>query len=52
MSKFGEWELVVIWESDETDIYEYETREEAERGMTQMKMALGNQIEWCGVRPA
>lgn len=44
------YELVVVWANGEKDVYEYETREQAERGGENMKMALGNQIAWCGTR--
>lgn len=47
---FGEWELIIIWDTDETDVYEYETEAEAEAAGRNMKMALGNQIAWYGVR--
>lgn len=44
------FELVVIWENGDKDIYPYETREAAEHGAENMRMALGNQIQWTGVR--
>ena len=27
---FGKWELVIVWDTNDTDVYEYKTREEAE----------------------
>jgi hypothetical protein len=44
------WELVIVWETGEQDIYEYETEQEAEAAGRGMRIALGNQIGWYGVR--
>lgn len=44
------YELVVIWDTGEKDIYTYETEAEAEQAGRDMKIALGNQISWCGTR--
>ena len=44
------FELVVIWATGEKTVYEYRTEDEADRGSRNMRMALGNQISWCGVR--
>lgn len=44
------YELVIIWADGEKSVYEYASREEAERGESGMKMALGNQISWSGIR--
>lgn len=45
------YELVVIWDDNgDTDIYEYETEDEAIRASEGMKVALGNQLRWAGVR--
>ena len=45
------YELVVVWTSDgERQIFEYNTEEEAERGMANYYRAFGNQC-WCCVRP-
>lgn len=49
---FGKWELVIVWDTNDTDVYEYDTREKAEVAGRNMKMALGNQIAWYGVREA
>lgn len=45
------FELVIVWETGERDVYEYGDRESAEKGAAGMRMALGNQIRWSGVRP-
>ena len=52
MNTFGKWELVIVWDDDSTDVYEYETENEAKYACDGMKMAFGNQIAWCGVRRA
>lgn len=44
------WELVVIWEDGDGVTYTYDTEAEAEEAGKGMKMALGNQIKWYGVR--
>lgn len=46
----GLYELVIVWENGDKDIYEYKTREDAEKGADNMKMANGEQIAWAGVR--
>ena len=46
----GKWELVIVWATDETDVYVYDTHEEAERAGYAMWSALGNQVAWRGVR--
>lgn len=43
------YELIVIWSTGEKDVYDYETREEAEKGAKNMKMAFGNQVQWTGI---
>ena len=47
----GRWELVIVWETGETQVYEYETEQDADRGAQNMLMAFGNQIQWTGCRP-
>lgn len=47
----GKYELVIVWSNGDKDIYEYDTKEKATSAGDGMKMALGNQIEWYGVRP-
>jgi hypothetical protein len=49
-NKMG-YELVVIWENGDNDVYEYDSRDRAEQSGDGMKTALGNQIAWYGVRP-
>lgn len=44
------YELVVIWETGEEEVSQYETREAAENAERGYKMAFGNQISWTGVR--
>ena len=44
------WELVVVWSTGETDVFEYNTEEEAESAGRGMRTALGNQIAWYGTR--
>lgn len=44
------YELVVIWETGEKEIYAYATREKAEETSANMKKVFGNQIAWTGVR--
>lgn len=45
------WELVIKWASGDKTIYSYDTRAEAERAGDGMETALGEQINWYGVRP-
>jgi hypothetical protein len=44
------YELVIVWTSGDTDIYEYATESEAREAGFGMKKAFGNQIEWYGTR--
>lgn len=44
------FELIVVWQTGEQNIYSYENKEEAMRGADRMRMAFGNQITWTGVR--
>jgi len=46
------YELVIIWSNGDKNVYQYHTREEAEIGERNMRMANGNQIAWSGVRRA
>lgn len=45
------YELVVIWDTGEKQIYPCSTEAEAEQGGQNMKMAFGKQIAWYGTRP-
>lgn len=48
----GEYELVVVWANGEKDVYGgYDSADAAELSGAMMRMALGNQITWYGVRP-
>ena len=44
------FELVIIWDTGEKDVYTYNTEIEAETSGKNFKMAFGNQISWFGVR--
>lgn len=44
------FELVVIWEDGDKNIYPYESEELAKQGQRNMCMAFGRQIAWSGVR--
>ena len=46
------FELVVIYYDGEKCIYEYQTREQAEKGEKNIRMAAGNQVSWTGIRKA
>ena len=45
------FELVIVWADGLTDVYEYETREQAETARRGMERALGYQIAWACTRP-
>lgn len=47
----GKYELVVVWTDGTKDVYEYATEEDAQTHGDGMKIALGGQIAWYGVRP-
>ena len=44
------YELIVIWDTGEKEIYPYETKEEAEEKAEGYKIAFGKQVVWTGVR--
>lgn len=45
------YELVIIWENGDKDVYEYESREKAEKiGRGYKELAFGDQVAWYGVR--
>lgn len=44
------YELIIVWKPGEMEITQFDTREEAEKGAENMKMAFGKQIEWTGIR--
>lgn len=45
------YELVIIWDTGERDIYTYVSEDAAERTAYNMRMVFGKQIAWTGVRP-
>lgn len=47
------WELVIVWSfgEDRTQVFKFETKEEAEKAMDAYRMAFGNQVAWAGIRP-
>lgn len=44
------FELIIIWDTGDKDIYTYETQEEAEIIAQGYRTAFGNQISWTGTR--
>jgi len=44
------YELIVIWETGEKNIYKCQTEEEAEKAEKGFNMAFGKQIYWTGIR--
>lgn len=44
------FELVVVWYDGTKDVYDYDKRADAERAELGMRVALGTQIQWSGVR--
>lgn len=46
----GMFELIIVWDTGEQNIYSYETEEEAIKGAGRIRMAFGEQIRWTGVR--
>ena len=44
------YELVVVWESGGTSLYDCRDLEEAKRAKRHMEMAFGNQITYCEPR--
>lgn len=44
------YELVVIWDSGEKDVYDYETYEAAKQGEANMRMVFGYQIAWTCIK--
>ena len=44
------YELIIIWETGEKEIYSYATEEEAETSCREFKMIFGGQISWAGTR--
>lgn len=46
----GKHELVVVWQDGSTDVYVYDTEEQANEGGVNMTLALGKQVAWYGIR--
>ena len=46
------YELVVVWTTGETSVYECKNLEDAKRAQRNMVMAFGNQIQYCEPRKA
>lgn len=44
------YEVVIIWETGEKEIYTYDDKDRAYDAIDDWKMAFGNQIQWAGVR--
>lgn len=44
------YELIIIWETGEKEIYTYATEEEAETACRELRTIFGNQISWVGTR--
>lgn len=45
-----DYELVIVYDNGEKEIAEYRTEEQAQKAARGIKMALGNQVQWLGVR--
>ena len=46
------YEVVIIWETGEKEVWAYATEEEAELSCKECKMVFGEQISWIGTRKA
>ena len=46
-----EYELVVVWDDQTRNVWEYDTREEAESAGWHIKFLFGMSVVWYGVRP-
>lgn len=44
------FELVIIWETGEKEVFCYRSQERAERAEKEIKKVFGNQIAWTGTR--
>ena len=45
------YELVIIWDTGEEDVVEYDNQQMAEHAERGYKRAFGKQIQWSGTRP-
>lgn len=50
MLEMKRYELVVIWDTGEKEVYEHMTEEEAQRSLKHLQFVFGNQISWMGIR--
>ena len=41
--------LIVIWDTGEKEVHEYDSLEKAREIESGMKVAFGNQISWTGI---
>ena len=46
------YEVVIIWETGEKEVWAYATEEEAELSCKEYKMVFREQISWIGTRKA
>lgn len=44
-----EYELVIVWDSGEREIYTYKTKAEAIKAKAEWEFVFGNQL-WAGIR--
>ena len=44
------YELVVVWSTGETQVYDCKNLEDAKRAQKNMLLAFGNQIQYCEPR--
>ena len=47
---FTKYTLIVIWDDNFKEEYDYQTYEDAQKHMEGFKKAFGNQISWCGIK--
>ena len=47
----GYWELIVVYENGDDNIWVYESEEAAREAEQSVRLAAGNQIQWTGIRP-
>lgn len=46
-SQTGKYELVVVWETGEKEVFEYDTEKDANTAGEGMEKAFGRQLWWC-----
>ena len=47
---FTKYTLIVIWDDNFKEEYDYQTYEDAVKHMEGFKKAFGSQISWCGIK--